>query len=108
MPSDVNGLTKADAPCAGVVPGESASASAARTFRYVAYEGAPKIATTRPTSDAAFAPAATTVPAPSLPIGNARPTRPATLVRRTSGMSAIVAPLARRNEPRSAGPNKFP
>ena len=71
MPSAVNGLTKQDAPSRAVVPSWSGSASEALTLRYWAYMAPPNPATVLPSSPWAVAdvPAATTVPAPSLPTG---------------------------------------
>jgi hypothetical protein len=71
MPSAVNGLTKQEAPSAGVVPSGSTSTSRARATRYCAYMAPPSSATVLPSS--AFAasddPVFTTTPAPSLPTG---------------------------------------
>ena len=72
MPMAVSGLTKHDAPSAGVVPGGSSRHCAALMTRYCEYIAPPRIATVLPTSFCAASdvPAATTTPAPSLPTGS--------------------------------------
>ena len=69
MPSAVSGLTKADAPSAGVVPSGSTRQSAAFSVRYCEYIAPPSAATVLPIRCCAPAPAAITTPAPSLPTG---------------------------------------
>ena len=70
MPSAVSGLTKHDAPSAGVVPSGSTMAVGGLTQRYCAYMAPPSIDTVLPSSAwAARTPASTTTPAPSLPTG---------------------------------------
>src|SRR5262245_39954048 len=90
MPSAVSGLTKHDAPSAGVVPSGSTRQLAAFITRYCAYIAPPRMATTFPTRACAAGddPAPTTTPAPSFPTGIGWPTRPDT-ARIISG--AIVA-----------------
>src|SRR3977135_2126790 len=71
MPSAVSGLTKHEAPSAGVMPAGSGRHSATLRQRYCAYMAPPIIATVLPIS--AFAasddPVLMTTPAPSLPTG---------------------------------------
>src|SRR5437764_637494 len=72
IPSAVIGLTKDDAPSFAVAPSGSTRHAEASTARYCEYIAPPAIATFLPTRAWAAAddPAATTVPAPSLPTGS--------------------------------------
>src|SRR5580692_2271324 len=92
MPSDVSGLTKQDAPSAGVIPSGSTRQSPARIVRYCAYIAPPIIATVLPIS--AFAasddPVLTTTPAPSLPTGIDSSSRPAMARIAASGTCAVI------------------
>src|ERR1700686_3323490 len=92
MPSAVSGLTKHDAPSAGVIPSGSGSTSAALRQRYCAYIAPPIIATVLPIS--AFAasdePVLTTTPAPSLPTGMDSSSRPAMARIAASGTFAVI------------------
>ena len=118
MPSAVSGLTKHDAPSAGVVPAGSTRQSAAFRQRYCAYMAPPIMATVLPSSAwaASDAPALTTTPAPSLPTGIDSSRRPAIAfiaasgtVAVTTGASpvpdnlAVVISAAPRSSPRSEG-----
>src|SRR5690242_16797747 len=71
MPSAVSGLTKQEAPSAGVVPAGSTRHCAALMQRYCEYMAPPSTATVLPISACAAGdePACTTTPAPSLPTG---------------------------------------
>ena len=71
MPSAVSGLTKHEAPSAGVAPAGSTRHCSALMVRYCEYIAPPSMATVLPSSACAAgeAPAATTTPAPSLPTG---------------------------------------
>src|SRR3984885_10347779 len=77
IPSAVRGLTKDDAPSLAVVPSGKTRHAEASTARYCAYIAPPAIPTTFPRSAWAADddPAATTVPAPSLPTGSDWSTR---------------------------------
>src|SRR5450432_2522290 len=92
MPSAVNGLTKHDAPSAGVVPAGSGRHSLTLRQRYCAYMAPPIIATVLPIS--AFAasddPVFTTTPAPSLPTGIDSSSRPAIAFMAASGTFAVI------------------
>src|ERR1700722_6039767 len=92
MPSAVSGLTKHEAPSAGVVPAGSTRQSFAGTVRYCAYIAPPISATVLPIS--AFAasdePVLTTTPAPSLPTGIDSSSRPAMPFIAASGTSAVI------------------
>ena len=114
MPSAVSGLTKHEAPCTAVAPAGSGRQASTFTARYCAYIAPPMAATVRPSSACAAGddPAATTVPAPSLPAGSDCPTRPAMAFisaggtwARTTGRSA--APVTRAVD-MSAAPNSSP
>ena len=72
IPRDVNGLTKDDAPSLAVAPSGKTRHAAASTTRYCEYIAPPAIPTVLPSSACAAEdwPAATTVPAPSLPTGS--------------------------------------
>ena len=114
MPRAVRGLTKHDAPSAGAVPSGSARQRLASARRYSAYIEPPRTATVRPIRAwaAADEPAATTTPAPSLPVGIVRSRRPATCRANPLGMSATAtgpcSPSAVRTVETSAGPNSTP
>src|ERR1700681_3049264 len=92
MLSAVSGLTKQEAPSAGVVPSGSGSTSAALRQRYCAYIAPPIIATVLPIS--AFAasddPVLITTPAPSLPTGIDSSSRPAIAFIAASGTFAVI------------------
>src|SRR5450432_4853947 len=92
IPSAVSGLTKHDAPSAGVTPSGSGSTSAALRQRYCAYIAPPIIATVLPIN--AFAasedPVLTTTPAPSLPTGIDSSSRPAIAFIAPSGTFAVI------------------
>src|SRR5260370_18492714 len=92
MPSAVSGLTKHDAPAAGVVPEGSGSTSAAFRQRYCAYIAPPIIATVLPISALAASddPVLTTTPAPSLPTGIDSSSRPAIAFIAASGTFAVI------------------
>ena len=72
MPSAVSGLTKQDAPSAGVVPAGSTMTSRTLMVRYCVYIAPPIIATVLPISALAASedPVLITTPAPSLPTGS--------------------------------------
>src|SRR6266567_5022891 len=92
MPSAVSGLTKHEAPSAGVVPDGSGRHSRTLRVRYWAYIAPPIIATVLPIS--AFAasddPVLITTPAPSLPTGMDSSTRPAMAFIPASGTFAVI------------------
>ena len=92
MPSDVSGLTKQEAPSAGVIPGGSTRQSAALIARYCAYIAPPIIATVLPISALAASedPVLTTTPAPSLPTGIDSSSRPAIAFIAASGTVAVI------------------
>ena len=114
MPSAVSGLTKHDAPSAGLVPGGSTRHWSSLMVRYCAYIAPPSSATVLPSSACAAAdePAATTTPAPSLPTGSDWPARPAIARSARSGTRAVAladAPLPDvASVSRSAAPNSKP
>jgi hypothetical protein len=114
MPSAVSGLTKQDAPSAALAPSGSTRHWSARMARYWAYIAPPSTATVLPSSACAAgdAPAATTVPAPSLPTGRDWPTRAAMLFIARSGTCAVTTGRAGVPETRavaiSAAPNSRP
>src|SRR5882762_10287849 len=87
MPSAVSGLTKHEAPSAGVMPAGSGRHSLTFRQRYCAYMAPPIMATVLPVS--AFAasddPVAMTTPAPSLPTGMDSSSRPAMAFIAASG-----------------------
>src|SRR5246500_5809103 len=72
IPRAVKGLTKDDAPSLAVVPSGKTRHAEASTARYCVYIAPPAIPTVFPTRAwaAEDEPAATTVPAPSLPTGS--------------------------------------
>src|SRR6202158_3301780 len=92
MPSAVSGLTKQEAPSAGVTPAGSGRHSATFRQRYCAYMAPPIMATVLPIS--AFAasddPVLTTTPAPSLPTGIDSSSRPAMAFIAASGTFAVT------------------
>src|SRR6201996_2298213 len=92
MASAVSGLTKQDAPSAGVVPGGNGRHSLTRSVRDCAYMAPPILATGGPLN--AFAapddPVLTTTPAPSLPTGMDSSRRPAIARIPASGTFAVT------------------
>src|SRR3954463_4427555 len=98
MPSAVSGLTKQEAPSAGVVPSGSGRHSRTFNVRYCVYIAPPIIATVLPIN--AFAasdePVLITTPAPSLPTGMDSSSRPAIARIAPSGTFAVMtgAPLS--------------
>src|SRR6516164_8033953 len=92
IPSEVSGLTKQEAPSAGLVPSGSTRQSLAATARYCAYMAPPMIATVLPIS--AFAagddPVLMTTPAPSFPTGMDSSSRPAMARMAPSGTFAVI------------------
>src|SRR5436305_13992423 len=92
IPSDVSGLTKQDAPSAGVVPAGSGRHSATLKQRYCEYIAPPIMATVLPIS--AFAesddPVLMTTPAPSLPTGMDSSSRPAMAFMPASDSLAVI------------------
>src|SRR5947207_4738857 len=92
MPSAVSGLTKHEAPSAGVVPAGSGRHSLTFRQRYCAYIAPPIMATVLPIS--AFAasddPVLITTPAPSLPTGIDSSSRPAMAFIAASGTFAVI------------------
>src|SRR6202022_4937713 len=103
IPRAVNGLTKDDAPSLAVVPSGRTRHAEASTARYCAYIEPTAIATVLPRRAWAAEddPAATTVPAPSLPTGSGLSTRierpssaPAGNVAVTIGRCGVPATVA--------------
>src|ERR1700731_3074028 len=92
MPSAVSGLTKQEAPSAGVVPDGSGRHSATLRQRYCAYIAPPIMATVLPISALAASddPVLTTTPAPSLPTGMDSSSRPAIALIAASGTFALM------------------
>src|SRR5256885_10352796 len=92
MPSAVSGLTKHEAPSAGVVPAGSGRHSLTFRHRYCAYIAPPIMATVLPIS--AFAasddPVLITTPAPSLPTGIDSSSRPAMAFMPGSETFAVI------------------
>src|ERR1700751_798984 len=90
MPRTVIGLTNDEAPSTAGVPSGSCRQAAALTRRYCEYMAPPATATVLASRACAAAddPAATTVPAPSLPTGIGVPTRPPRARLAASGMRA--------------------
>ena len=109
-PSAVNGLTKADAPCSAVALSGNSMTDRASTVRYCANMPPATQAIVLPSKACASAasPAATTVPAPSLPTGIACPTRAAIARRAPSGIVATMRPSPYSALSRSAGPKSRP
>ena len=91
MLSAVSGLTKHEAPCAAVAPSGSSMHMNAVAARYSPYEAPPTKPTNLPNSACASgeSPAATTVPAPSLPTGIGSPTRAVRAVKTAGGIGAV-------------------
>src|SRR5262245_22547349 len=114
MPSAVSGLTKQDAPSAGVVPAGRTRQCDALTVRYCVYMAPPRMATVFPIKPwaAGEAPARTTTPAPSLPTGIGWSRRPATAFIAADGTVAVTTGLAGVPDAfavvRSAPPNRSP
>src|SRR5580765_5815162 len=103
MPRAVRGLTKQEAPSAGVVPGGSTRHCTALLQRYCEYIAPPRMASVLPMSACAAGdvPAWTTTPAPSLPTGRDWSRRPAIafitpgeMLAVTTGLSAVPEALA--------------
>ncbi len=103
IPRAVNGLTKDDAPSLAVAPSGKTRHAEASTTRYCVYIAPPAIPTVRPRRARAAGddPAATTMPAPSLPAGSGLSTRaespPSTPVPNdavTMGRSGVPATVA--------------
>src|SRR3954451_24786007 len=92
MPSAVSGLTKHDAPSAGVVPDGSGRHSRTFSVRYCVYIAPPIIATVLPISALAASdePVLITTPAPSLPTGMDSSSRPAIARIAPSGTFAVM------------------
>src|SRR5438046_5367564 len=92
MPSAVSGLTKQEAPSAGVVPGGNTRHCTALMQRYCEYIAPPRMATVLPISACAAGdvPAWTTTPAPSLPTGSDCSRRPAIAFVAAGGMLAVT------------------
>src|SRR6266436_2685256 len=92
MPSAVSGLTKHEAPSAGVMPAGSGRHSLTFRQRYCAYMAPPIMATVLPIS--AFAasddPVLITTPAPSLPTGMDSSSRAAMAFMPASGTFAVT------------------
>src|ERR1700733_8451731 len=112
MPSAVNGLIKAEAPCLDVAPAGNNKQSAILATRYWAYIPNVRVATRRPSHARASSPASTTTPAPSLPTSIAWSSRPATDASRDWGTTAVaigrsaVPPAVKVDA--SAGPTNIP
>ena len=98
MPSAVSGLTNEDAPSLGVVPGGRTRHDEALATRYCEYIEPPATATVRPRSDCASGedPAATTLPAPSLPTESDLPTRAARERSAPSASGAVTTAVIGR------------
>src|SRR5882762_7469586 len=92
MPSDVSGLTKQEAPSAGVMPAGSGRHSLTFRQRYCAYIAPPIMATVLPIRALAASddPVLTTTPAPSLPTGIDSSSRPAMAFIAPSGTFAVT------------------
>src|SRR5450759_3437176 len=92
MPSAVSGLTKQEAPSAGVVPGGNGRHSATFRQRYCEYIAPPIMATVLPISALAASedPVLMTTPAPSLPTGMDSSSRPAMAFIAASGTFAVT------------------
>ena len=114
MPSAVSGLTKDEAPSAGVAPSGKRKHCSAATHRYCEYMAPPSTATVLPSSAcaAADAPASTTTPAPSLPTGMEASSRPAMPFMAASGTRAVITGRSAVPDKRavlmSAAPNSSP
>src|ERR1700738_4272672 len=103
IPRAVNGLTNDDAPSLAVAPDGKTRHAAASTNRYCEYIAPPAIHTIFPSSACAAGdgPAATTVPAPSLPTGvglstrgESAPSVPGLNDAVTTGRSGVPATVA--------------
>src|SRR5712692_10607935 len=96
MPRAVSGLTKQEAPSAGVVPGGKTRHCTALMQRYCEYMAPPRIATVLPISACAVgdAPACTTTPAPSLPTASDCSRRPAIAIIAAAEMLAVTTGLS--------------
>src|SRR5438093_2612352 len=96
MPSAVSGLTKQEAPSAGVVSGDNTRHCAALMQRYCEYMAPPRMATVLPIRACAAGevPAWTTTPAPSLPTGSDCPRRPAIAFITVGEMLAVTTGLS--------------
>src|SRR3954468_2217258 len=96
MPSAVSGLTKQEAPSAGVMPAGNGRHSLTFKQRYCAYIAPPIMATVLPSN--AFAasddPVLITTPAPSLPTGMDSSRRPAIAFIAASGILAVTTGLS--------------
>src|ERR1700674_1655388 len=92
MPSAVNGLTKQEAPSAGVMPAGSGRHSETLRQRYCEYIAPPIMATVLPISALAASddPVLMTTPAPSLPTGIDSSSRPAIARIAASGTLAVT------------------
>src|SRR6476620_11343923 len=92
MPSAVSGLTKHEAPSAGVMPAGSGRHSLTLRQRYCAYIAPPIMATVLPISALAASddPVSITTPAPSLPTGIDSSSRPAMAFIAPSGTFAVT------------------
>src|SRR5882757_5939198 len=92
IPRAVNGLTKDDAPSLAVVPSGKTRHAAASTTRYCEYIAPPAMPTVLPRRAWAAGddPAATTVPAPSLPTGSDLSSRTANAFRAPSPSGAVT------------------
>src|SRR5437763_8685563 len=92
IPSDVSGLTKQEAPSAGVVPAGNGRHSPTFRQRYCAYIAPPIMATVLPISALAGSddPVLITTPAPSLPTGIDSSIRPAIAFIPASGTWAVT------------------
>src|SRR5450830_1880416 len=114
MPKAVSGLTKHEAPSAAVASSGSRRHWLRGTQRYWAYIAPPMAATFLPSRAwaAAEVPAATTVPAPSLPTGSDCPTRAAMAGMAATGTWALSTGRsglpAACTVPRSAAPSSRP
>src|SRR5207245_9138572 len=92
MRSIVNGLTKQEAPSAGVIPAGSRRHSETLRQRYCEYIAPPIMATVLPISALAASddPVLTTTPAPSLPTGIDSSSRPAMAFMAASGTFPLI------------------
>src|SRR6516225_8656541 len=92
IPSAVNGLTNDDAPSRAVAPAGKTRQADASTTRYCVYIAPPAMPTLLPTRACAADddPAATTVPAPSLPTGSDLSSRADSAPRAASPTEAVT------------------
>src|SRR5882757_4787466 len=92
MPSAVSGLTKQEAPSAGVMPAGSGRHSITLRQRYCEYIAPPMMATVLPIRALAASdePVLTTTPAPSLPTGIDSSSRPAMAFIAPCGTFAVI------------------